>query len=98
MPYTVNVIRERRSENAVWVDTFLVQDSVKNPEEALRAAVDAFLKTDAGKKAVEQTCEDFNWGDAMLYLSAADLAPYGLERVPVVAKDILVDQDEVLCS
>lgn len=97
MSYTVNIIRERRSENEVWVDTFSVQDSVENPEAALRAAVEAFLKTEAGKKAIDQTCNDFNWGDAMVYLSAKDLAPYGLERVTGRTKDVLVNQDEVLC-
>ena len=59
---TVTFIRERRCENEIFVDTFKVDDSVSDVEGAFRAAVREYLQTEDGKAAVEQACEDYNWG------------------------------------
>lgn len=94
--YIVNLIRERASENQIWIDTFQVDDSVTNPELALRNAVQEFLATEEGKKALEYTTKDFNWGDAVVYVPEEIWAKHGLKFQEVKSVDIKVNQDEVL--
>lgn len=95
----VNLIRERRSENEYWVDTFIIADNVQNPEQALREAVAEFLASDAGKEEIERSCHDFNWGDAVMAVPDAIWEKHGLSLCREnIAVDVLVDQDEVLCQ
>lgn len=96
--YIVNLIRERTCESQLWIDTFIVDDSVKNPEQALRDAVKEFLATDEGKKANEYACNDFNWGDAVVYVPEEVWAKHGLKFRDMKSVDIKVYQDEVLCD
>ena len=49
--YAVNLMRERPSEDQIWSDTFLAENSLEDPEEAIRSAVKEFL-ANAGKKNI----------------------------------------------
>lgn len=96
----INLIRERQIENEFWVDSFEITGNDVNPEQALRNAVAEFLSTDAGKREVEQTCYDFNWGDAIMTVPDEIWRKHGLSlfKGSVITRDIHVDQDEVLCA
>lgn len=97
MKIIVNLIRERISENEVWVDSFECDESVINPEQSMRAAVKEYLKTEEGKKAIKDTCNDFNWGDAVLYVPDKIWNKYGLYPLNRNKSiDIKVNQDEIL--
>lgn len=104
MARLVNFTRERRSENWRMTDYFVAEDSVSNPEEALRKAVYDYLFTKDGQWMITYSCGDFSWGDAVMSMTDECLHKYGMERLtefrdykfsgqPV---DILVNQDEVL--
>ncbi|WP_214688281.1 MULTISPECIES: hypothetical protein [unclassified Exiguobacterium] len=93
----VNLVRERKSDNSHVVDTFLVKDSITEPEVALRDAVKDFLMSDEGKKCVIYACGDFNWGDAISNITDEFLQPHGLVSFNV-SETIVVNQDEVLFS
>lgn len=96
--YIVNLIRERASEQEIYVDTFHVNDSVKDPEKALRDAVKEFLNTGEGIRSVSYTSNDFNWGDAINDVPDRIWAKHGLKFCSVNAVNIKVDQDEILCN
>lgn len=96
--YVVNLVRERACENEMWIDTFLADDSVEDPEQALREAVKEFLSTEEGKQAISYTCHDFNWGDAVSFVPEEIWAKYGLKFQTFKSVDIKVNQDEVLCE
>jgi hypothetical protein len=96
--YIVNLIRERSCENEQWVDTFEVEDRVTDPEMALRIAVECFLATLEGKKMIEYTGNDFNWGDAIMSVPEKVWNHFGLRLKMVKSVDIKVNQDEVLCK
>lgn len=64
----VTIIRERYSERESWSDDFWV-DASKTPSVSLfKEAIEDFLMTPGGTSAIEATIEDFNWGDAMIYV------------------------------
>lgn len=92
---TVVMIRERKSENQVFENTFFVEDHVTDPERAFRLAVEAYLKTPEGKQKIVKACSDYNWGDAMATLPEEILNQYGIHTGPDVTY-ICVNQDEVL--
>ena len=70
-PLTVNratLIRHRPWENASWSNDFWVDASKVPSKELFEQAIHDYLNTAAGKLAIEFTCNDFNWGDAMMYV------------------------------
>lgn len=91
----LNVVRERKSDNWTAYAWFVVEDSVKEPEVALRNAVKDFLKSDKGKKSIQYACGDFNWGDAIANITDEFLHPHGLQWSDE-AETIVVNQDEIL--
>lgn len=95
--YHFTLIRERKSENQIWANNFIVEDEVKNPEEALRNAVKDYLATEEGKEAIKETCEDFNWGDVFTYIPEEFLEKYGI-HYSWASETSIVNQDEVLCK
>ena len=102
----VRLTRERRSESRSWTDEFLADASVKNPEDALRQAVADYLKTVEGREAVVESCEDFNWGDAIQEVPDAFWNRHGLHflyndkqqqrLITGETIEIIVNQDELL--
>lgn len=96
----INLVRERRLPRGteMYVDTFEVEDGVKDPEQALRDAVKQFLKTEEGKKMIEYSAGDFNWGDAVMSVPNEVWKAHGLTMVETGIQDIVVNQDEVLCE
>ena len=107
----VTITRERYSENEAWSDHFWVDASKTPSVELFRDAVQAYLKTEAGKVAINATCEDFNWGDAIIYVpteawNESGIYPFDFHHTPQemglvpTSSDNLftftVDQDEVL--
>ena len=94
----VNLIRERKWENEFYVDTFEVDDSILYVEDALREAVKEFLGTDQGIEAVKETMGDFNWGDAINMVPDEIWNKHGIYPVSSGIEDIVVNQDETLCT
>ena len=107
----VSLIRERCSEHKIWVDDFWVDASKTPSKELFQKAVETFLMTKNGQKAVEGTCNDFNWGDAIIRVPeeiwnqfgiiSTDFSdsPEELGLIPLTRGEpykIQVDQDEVL--
>lgn len=98
----VVLIRERAWENEKWLDYFMIENT-EYPEQNFRDAIKEYLMTPEGKQAIEQTSEDFNWGDSLIYVPEHTWNKYGIYSIsdgdtvtltqPV---EILVDQDEVL--
>ena len=43
-----------------------------------RAAVKDFLTTEDGMAAIQNSCEDFNWGDAMMYVPEDSWNKHGI--------------------
>lgn len=96
--FIANLVRERSFEGKVWVDTFEVDDSVTDVEQAMRNAVKEFLETDEGKKAIVFTSQNFNWGDAVTHVPEELWVKHGLKFQQVKSVDIFVNQDEILCA
>lgn len=107
----VTLIRERYSEREIWCDDFWVDANKSPSKELFQKAVEAFLMTKDGEKAVAHTCNDFNWGDAVIYVpneiwNGFGIYPFDYRRSPeemgfaptssLNITRILVDQDEVL--
>jgi len=92
-----NLVRQRVSEGRVWVDSYNFDDSIKNPEEAMRNAVQEFLETEDGSEAIGETGGYFNWGDTVHYVFEEILNKHGIYTIPSdINIDVVVDQDEVL--
>lgn len=112
--YAVTVIRQRQEgrNNELYYSTFLIaQDRLPEPSEAaceayLRKVICDFLQTEAGKRAYEDTCEDFNWGDVEAEIPDEFFAAYGVtlcssgsdadKFLCCGTTGILVNQDELL--
>lgn len=107
----VTVVRERYSEKEVWTDDFWVDAQQRPTEQLFIDAVQTYLKTADGVLAVDFTNNDFNWGDAMLYVPTEiwnqfgiypfdfSKTPESMGLAPTSSADIVtlqVDQDEVL--
>lgn len=107
----VSLIRERYSEREIWSSDYWV-DAAKTPsKELFQEAVEAYLLTPDGQEAVKHTCNDFNWGDAEVYVPCEiwnqfGIYPFDYSRPPeemgltptssANMTKIQVDQDEVL--
>jgi hypothetical protein len=95
MPYIAALVRHRDWEDATWVDLFDVRNDVQDPERALRSAIAEYLATTDGKLSIEHSCDDFNWGDAVLDVTPEIWHKHGLK--PRYNDCVIrVDQDEVL--
>jgi hypothetical protein len=99
----LNLVIEDRSDikvKKIWVESFRVEDAVENPENALRTAVNEFLKSgsEESKEAIAYACNCFNWGDAMSAIPEAMYEKHGLTRLNGNSIDVFVDHDEVLCD
>lgn len=110
--YAVNVIRQRIEgmESELYFSNYLVS-SQQNPnlnektcEALLRKIAADFLRTQEGKKAYEDTCQDFNWGDMETYIPDEFFRSYGVTRckgTPYLCCgtiSFIVNQDELLGS
>lgn len=95
MMKTVILVRERASENEVFENVFLVEDHIKDPEQAFRSAIETYLKTPEGKQAIENACSDYNWGDAIATVPEEILNQHGIYE-GTEATFIYVNQDERL--
>ena len=94
----LNVIRERKSEDWRVSDSFLVDDRVENPEQALRNAVKDFMQSEDAVEAIKYAGGDFNWGDAIMSITDEYLMPHGLRSADSDAQTVFLNQDEVLFS
>jgi len=107
----VTIVRERRSENEQWSDSFWVDAKEVPTVELFKSAVQDYLKTGDGHLAIKQTMEDFNWGDAMMYVPSYHWNSHGIYPVvPGISPKeagitptpnnnpiaFIVDQDEIL--
>ena len=107
----VTIIRERWSEHESWSDDFWVDTNQVPSKELFQKAIEDFLFTKDGKDAIEDTCNDFNWGDCVLYVPDEIWNKYGIYPLDVsrspqsmglepTSSDhlvtITVNQDEVL--
>ena len=102
MEQFVILTRERATENQKWTDFFTITDST-NPEQTLRDAIRAYLLTEEGKASIKESSEDFNWGDAVLYVPDEFWNKHGIKEISEGESVILshpiiinVDQDEIL--
>ena len=97
MSKMIQLVRARAGEGEAYINLFHVGADVQDVEAALRAAVEEFLSTPAGRQAIEETNYDFNWGDAIVYVPAEIWAKHGLKLLDTPAYDtVYVNQDEVL--
>lgn len=94
---SIVLIRRRVSEAQTYVDLYEEDGNFLVPAEmALRAAAAEFLATPEGKKAIQLSGYDWNWGDLTLDLPPKFLKRYGLKKSPQEVRYVEVDQDEVL--
>lgn len=108
--YAVTVIRHRLDgfDDEVYFSHYLIdQERLPNPNseecaDLLRAIAADFLRTEDGRQAYAETCEDFNWGDMEVYIPDAFFKPYGVTRhdgrvYPCSNMiGVIVNQDELL--
>lgn len=102
MEQLVILIRERDLEIKKWSDMFIISDS-SNPEQSFRDAIKDYLLTEEGSKAIKQSSENFNWGDAIMFVPERFWNKFGIKSIsegenrtisnPIT---ITVEQDEVL--
>lgn len=91
----VSLVRVFAGENQAYIDQFWYAGACE-PEQALRAAVQEFLNTPAGRKADEETSQDFNWGDSIQDVPDRIWRKHGLTPIEAQAGTaVLVDHDEV---
>lgn len=102
--HLVTLVRTRSWESAHWFDYFIVKHT-DNPEQTIRDAVAHYLQTDSGQKALVDTSDDFNWGDAVMQIPEEIWTAFNItcicEDQPVSIHNatcctIMVDQDELL--
>lgn len=99
----INLTR-RRYDGVTYTDQFITPHGGDDPEAMLRNAVRATLDTPRGEQWIDDTENDFNWGDALEYMTRDDWKAHGTEPMePGTAYvitdvvDIHVEQDEILC-
>ena len=102
MEQLIILVRERAWEQKSWRDMFLVKQN-ENPEQSFRNAIADYLASEVGKNAIKETSEDFNWGDAFMYIPTEIWKKHGITPInegdQVTVQNpltIAVDQDEVL--
>lgn len=81
---------EGAEPDRVGVYVFEHDESIEDPEQALRDAAEKWLKTKKGRDANENVSGDFNWGDLMLCDKIQKLAKVFL--VNNFASDCVVNQ------
>lgn len=112
MAYLVAFRRERRSEQEVWTDHFVVDQSIVEGDEkpllaiekAFRLAVEEYLWTEEANKMLTYTAGDYNWGDALSSVPDEVFAKHGISvrdetktySISGEVFDVTVNQDEVL--
>ena len=74
----VDLIRHRDYEGESWSDSFWIDAKIVPTEDLFRTVIQTYLMTDAGREAILETCEDFNWGDAITYLPAEHWKAHGI--------------------
>lgn len=112
--YAVTVIRQRNDgrNTELYHSAFqIAQDRLPEPSEAaceayLRKVICDFLQTEDGKRAYENTCQDFNWGDVETEIPDDFFSAYGIAHCGYGPNSgnflccgsigILVNQDELL--
>lgn len=108
----VTLVRIRRDgiETEIWNDSFRVKTDKPLDDQTLlnklRFCVKRYLQTDDGYEAIESTCNDFNWGDAIQEIPNEFWSQFGIHIVTLNdapfhccgGTAILVNQDEVLCG
>lgn len=107
----VALVREVPSEQERWSDAFWVDARKVPTTDLFRAAVQEYLETEEGRMAIQETRDDFNWGDAILYVPEQIWNKHGIypathEKLPEMMGlaptadhtilTLTVDQDEVL--
>lgn len=96
------IVRDMASKDwKIWVENFCLEDSVEDPERALREAIKDFLKsgTEAAKEAISYASGCFNWGDVMSTVPNEFFARHGLRKMSACeAVDVNVEHDEILCN
>lgn len=109
--FAITLVRIRHDgmDTSIWTDSFCITAPLQTDSNGflalLKHAVKAFLETDAGKDAIDRSCNDFNWGDAVQEIPSEFWAQYNIRPIykndaPFLcsgAEAILVNQDEVLC-
>lgn len=110
--YLIEVVRTRHDglDIEVYLSRFLCEVPTGidvNSGDAwlsyIRSVIRAFLETDEGKGAQQDTCEDFNWGDLDSYIPAEFFLKYGI-TIPQAnmlvecagACVVMANQDELL--
>lgn len=94
--YLLNLIREINSEGSRCENTFLAEDTVTDPGQAIRDAVQDFLKTEEGSAEVAFYCNNLNWGDVIYAVPEEIWNQHGLHFRSVRAVEVLVNGKEVL--
>ncbi len=112
--YGVAVIRQRcdgRNSEIYYSSFRIAQARLPEPSEEaceayLRKVIYEFLQTEDGKRAYEETCRDFNWGDVETEIPDDFFSAYGVTHCCSGHSNgqflccgligILVDQDEPL--
>ena len=107
----ISIIRERYSEHEAWSDDFWVDASLTPSVALFKTAIEDYLRTEDGMRDIKATCEDFNWGDAMVYVPIEtwnkhgiypldpNRDPHELGLSPTTSlnyQSFLVNQDEIL--
>ena len=70
---------------------FTDKKTADNYESAVKDAVKEFIRTDDGKKALTETCGNFNYDDAVLYLPEAICLKHGFRIIESITADETVD-------
>ncbi|QST02159.1 hypothetical protein IMZ31_22160 (plasmid) [Pontibacillus sp. ALD_SL1] len=99
-------IKEIESEEEKHVDLLLIDEERlehSTSEMFLRRVIEDFLNTEAGKEAIEESMDDFNWGDVANRIPYDHWSQCGIELVYENStisfgkqEVVVVDHDEVL--
>ena len=97
----LNLIIEDRAEydnRNTWLLSFLIGETVNDPEEALRSAVKDFITSDTSvaRDALESANGCFNWGDVKARVPDEYFVKRGLTPLSDNSDEVVVDHDEVL--
>ena len=94
----VNLIIIDRNEDSAMTAVFRAAENNTNPEESLRNAIRDFIESgsDEAEKALEHSCGNFNWGDAICRVPELYYRKHGLEFSGETYTDVVVDRCETL--
>lgn len=104
MAYLVVFRRERRSEQEVWKDYFIVDSSVVKKNQKPQVAIEAAFRLAVEEDLWTQKRTYYNWGDAMEEVPDEVFEKHGISlreadktySISGEIFEITVDQDEVL--